>query len=266
VLLKLGRTRHFFCWLICCASLARAQRGEGADPSPGQKLFQKSCTACHGANAKGGRAPDLTTGTWRWGRADDAIAKNIIQGIPGTEMPAFPMTPGEAASIVEYLHSLRSNPPDEKIQGDAALGKDLFFGSAGCSRCHMFDGRGGRLGPELSVIRNERRVAELKESILDPDKSMRRGYATAEVKLSSGQLLRGVIKSEDTFSIDLMDENEKLHRLLKQDLLEIKKPHKSLMPAQNLTSAQLDNVLAFLKNPGSIELPAAEWKPEKCTR
>src|SRR5208283_4101626 len=92
------------CWLICSASLLSAQHADGADVSSGQKLFQKLCTACHGENAKGGRGPDLTSGEWRWGSADDAILRNIVQGIPGTEMPAFPVTASEGASMVAYLH------------------------------------------------------------------------------------------------------------------------------------------------------------------
>src|SRR5580704_3176807 len=224
---------------------------QAADLSAGQKLFQKSCTACHGENAKGGRGPDLTTGQWRSGRSDDAILKNILQGIPGTEMPAFPMTSSEGASIVAYLHSLKSNPPDEKLRGDAVPGRELFFGSAKCSHCHMFDGSGGRLGPDLSSVRSERTVSELREAIVNPDQSLRLGYETVEVRLHSGQLVRGVKKSEDTFSIQIMDEKEKLHMLFKQDLDEIKTPRTPLMPAPHLAAAELDNVIAFLKTPGS---------------
>ena len=227
----------------------------------GQKLFQKSCTSCHGENAKGGRGPDLTTGQWRWGRSDDAILKNILQGIPGTQMPAIPMATGEGESIVAYLRSLKVNPPDEKLSGDASAGRQLFFGSAKCSHCHMFGGRGGRLGPDLSSIRNERKASELQEAIVDPDKSLRRGYETVEVRLPSGQVVRGAKKNEDTFSIQIMDEKEKLHMLLKQDLKEIKTPHKSLMPAANLNPAERNNVIAFLKNPGPVDLEPAEWKP-----
>src|ERR1700722_20619896 len=252
---------RFVFWLLCSACILSAQQGNGVDVSAGQKLFQKSCTACHGENAKGGRGPDLTSGEWRFGRSDEAILKNILQGIPGTEMPAFPMTSSEGTSIVAYLHSLKSNPPEEKLEGDSSRGRELFFGSANCSRCHMFAGRGGRLGPDLTSVRNERRVSELRESIQTPDKSLRRGYATVEAKLPSGQLVRGAIKAEDTFSLDVMDENEKLHSFLKQDLLDIKKPLKSLMPAPNLTSAQLNLLITFLKNPGKFDLPPDDWKP-----
>jgi PQQ-dependent dehydrogenase (methanol/ethanol family) len=243
------------------ASLLFAQHAVSGDISAGQKLFQKSCTSCHGENAKGGRGPDLTTGQWRWGSSDDAILKNIVQGIPSTQMPAFPMSSSDGESIVAYLHSLHINAPEEKLRGDPAAGRSLFFGSAKCSQCHMFGGRGGRLGPDLSSIRNERKASELQEAIVNPDKSLRRNYETVEVRLPSGQILRGAKKNEDTFSIQIMDGKERLHMLLKQDLKEIKSPRKSLMPAIDLSAAELDNVIAFLKNPGDGEAPLPEWKP-----
>jgi PQQ-dependent dehydrogenase (methanol/ethanol family) len=245
---------------ILSASVLLAQQSASDDVAAGQKLFQKSCTSCHGENAKGGRGTDLTTGQWRWGGSTAAIVQNIIAGIPGTQMPAFPMPAPDAELIVAYLRSLKSNGPEEKPKGDPAAGRKLFFGSAKCSQCHILGGRGGRLGPDLSGIGHERKIADLEEAMVDPDKSLRRNYETAEVRLPSGQLLRGVKKNEDTFSIQIMDEKEKLHMLLKKDLKEINTPRKSLMPAADLNGADLGNVIAFLKNPGAGEGPA-EWKP-----
>src|SRR5204862_8250140 len=101
----------------------------------------------------------------------------------------------------------------------------------------------------------------LSQEILSPDKSLRPNYETVEVRLSNGQLLRGVTKNEDTFSIQIMDENERLHMLLKSDLKQIDRPHKSLMPAPKLTAAELDNVVAFLAARESAGCTVAEWKP-----
>src|SRR5882724_6670554 len=105
---------------ILSASLLLAQHSTSGDLAAGQKLFQKSCTSCHGENAKGGRGSDLTTGQWRWGGSTAAITQNIIAGIPGTQMPAFPMPPGDAELIVAYLRSLRTNAPEEAPKGDPA--------------------------------------------------------------------------------------------------------------------------------------------------
>jgi hypothetical protein len=93
--------------------------------------IRNSCTACHGGNAKGGRGPDLTSGLWRSGSSDAEIVKNILAGIPNTEMPAFPMRPREAEEIVAYLRSLgpaaSKAPAGDAPPGDSAAGQALFF-------------------------------------------------------------------------------------------------------------------------------------------
>jgi alcohol dehydrogenase (cytochrome c) len=70
-----------------------------------------------------------------------------------------------------------------------------------------------------------------------------------------------VTKNEDTFSIQIMDEKEQLHMLLKSDLKQIVHPNKSLMPTPHLTAADLENVLAFLGKTAPASQPAADWKP-----
>jgi alcohol dehydrogenase (cytochrome c) len=241
--------------------IAAQDPAAGGDIAAGQILFQRSCTACHGGNAKGGRGPDLTSGQWRWGSTDADIVRNILSGIPSTEMPAFPLSSLQAKQIVAYLRSLASTttPSQETGKGDPVPGRTLFFGSAGCSRCHMFFGEGGRLGPDLSVPAGGRRPVNLRQAILHPDESLRRNYETVEVQLKNGQLLRGVRKNEDTFSIQIMDEKEQLHLLLKSDLKQIDRPHQSLMPTPHLNSVELDNILAFLSKGKPAPLP--EWHP-----
>src|SRR6185436_12962560 len=172
------------CLSIFSSSLLLAQHSTSDDVAAGQKLFQKSCTSCHGENANGGRGTDLTTGQWRWGGSTAALTQNIIAGIPGTQMPPFPMPVEDAEQIVAYLRSLKINAPEEKPKGDPAAGRKLFFGSAKCSQCHMVGGRGGRLGPDLSGIGHERKIADLEEAIVNPDKSLRKSYETAEVRLA----------------------------------------------------------------------------------
>jgi PQQ-dependent dehydrogenase (methanol/ethanol family) len=245
--------------VLIAASILNAQ--DRNEIATGRSRFQQLCTSCHGDDAKGGRGPNLTTGDWRWGRSDDAIVKNIQQGIPGTEMPRFPVSESDGKAIVAYLRSLRIDGSGDAIRGDAAAGARLFFGTAKCSQCHIVKGRGGRLGPDLSTIGTERSAAEIRDAVANPDKSLRRGYETVEVRLRSGQLLRGARKNEDTFSIQIMDEQERLHMLLKQDIGEIRAPKKSLMPAPALAPADLDNLVAFLKNPETGVLKPAPWVP-----
>ena len=87
-------------WVFLISVAALAQHD---GPSAGSKLYSKLCSGCHGESAKGGRGPDLTTGSWRWGGSEQQLARNIVKGIPGTGMPGFAMPDAEAKAIVAHL-------------------------------------------------------------------------------------------------------------------------------------------------------------------
>ncbi|MSO23914.1 MAG: c-type cytochrome, partial [Acidobacteria bacterium] len=238
-----------------------AQHPVATSAEAGRALFQKKCASCHGANAKGGRAPDLTTGSWRHGGTEEVLIRNITQGISGTQMPPFPMPREEAQAIITFLRSGRGT--EEPVTGDAGAGRQLFFGSGQCSRCHMVGGRGGRLGPDLSQIRNERKPSELRKAINTPDETLCESFETVEVEFPDGKVLRGTARNQDTFTLQLMDEQEKLHRLLKKDLKRVTRTQKSLMPAASLDAAQTDHLIAFLMKGPAIasEASTASWTP-----
>src|SRR6266540_3071450 len=94
------------------AAQAQAQVPHPSRIETGHNLFQKTCSACHGAEAKGGRGPDLTSGRWKWGSSDADILRNVLTGIPGTQMPAFAMPEDEGRAIVAWLRSLRGVGPE----------------------------------------------------------------------------------------------------------------------------------------------------------
>src|ERR1700736_4433716 len=93
-------------WPLAVASGLLAQTNGYSDAAAGRKLVQQSCTACHGADATGGRAPDLPGGRWRWGGSDAEIVRNILNGIPNTEMPGSPLQAREGQQIAAYLRSV----------------------------------------------------------------------------------------------------------------------------------------------------------------
>jgi alcohol dehydrogenase (cytochrome c) len=226
----------------------------------GRQLFVRLCSACHGDNAKGGRGPDLTTGEWKHGGADTDLVRNIVKGIPGTQMPPIAMPDSDARAIVVFLRSLSAGS-DEKVDGDPETGRRLFFSTAGCAKCHMYGGQGGQLGPDLTSIRARRKVAELRKSLVDPGASLARGFETVEVKTKSGQSLRGARKNDDTFSLQIMDTGGRLHMLLKKDLDSFETPYVSLMPSYALDPTANNHILAFLTRFDPVALPAREWKP-----
>jgi cytochrome c oxidase cbb3-type subunit III len=226
----------------------------------GAVLFRQECVFCHGVGAHGGmRGPDLTTGSWNHGGADADLQRTITAGVPGTAMPPNNLKADEIWQIVAYLRTLQQ--PVAAAVGDRSLGEALFFGTARCSSCHIVDGRGGRLGPELSTVGSARSRAYLVESIRQPERQLtqNRGfgddvtlkYDTVTAVTADGRTLVGVPMNEDTFTLQLMDASERVHSLDKKTLKSVRHENRSLMPAYDasrLSNADLDNLVAYLQS------------------
>jgi putative heme-binding domain-containing protein len=210
-------------------------------------------------SARGGmRGPDLTTGAWSHGGSDEELATTITDGVPGTAMPANDLERDEIRQIVAYLRTLQqpSSPP----RGDAARGETLFFGGGRCGACHMVQGRGGRVGPELTAVGSARSRTYLMESIREPARYLtelkgtgepgRRRYDTVTAVTTDGRKIVGVAMNEDTFSVQIMDTSDRIHSLLKRDLKDFRHEDRSVMPAYSeaqLNADAMDDLVAYLQ-------------------
>src|SRR5258706_766946 len=71
----------------------------------GMGLFRARCADCHGMDARGVPAPDITQG-WASGRTDAGLFKTVKEGVACTEMPANPRgQEAEAWPILRYLRT-----------------------------------------------------------------------------------------------------------------------------------------------------------------
>ena len=64
-------------------------QGDAERIRAGMAGFRIRCADCHGTDAKGVRAPDITQ-VWASGRTDEGLFNTIRNGVPNTEMPSFP--------------------------------------------------------------------------------------------------------------------------------------------------------------------------------
>lgn len=238
----------------------------------GEFQFRSNCAFCHGLGARGGgRGPDLTRAQKRHGNADADLFRTINEGVPGTAMPpngatqqGVGMTETEIWQVIAYIRSVQVKAPAQPL-GDAAHGKQLFFGTAACSTCHMIEGKGGRLGPDLTTTGSSRATDYLVDSVRNPSRRLAQGiseamkefsqeYETVKVETADGQKLVGVVLNEDHFTLQMMDLREQLHLFEKDKLRSFEKSRESLMPAYDkklLSDKDLQDVLAFLLSVGA---------------
>jgi mono/diheme cytochrome c family protein len=66
----------------------------------GRELFNQQCAPCHGVDATGGMAPNLTKGEFVHGASDWGLYKTITRGIPGTPMQARNLPTGKVWQLV----------------------------------------------------------------------------------------------------------------------------------------------------------------------
>jgi cytochrome c oxidase cbb3-type subunit III len=229
-----------------------------ADVADGKKLYDSFCSKCHGLDGGGGDGPALQGVPERLG--DEATGNIIRSGIPGTGMNGFSsMNPDETGQVIGYLRTLGRSAHEQVAKGDSQKGRQVYEAS-GCSGCHIIDGVGGSIGPELSRVGAMRGPGYLRTTLLHPGTdlpheagAMERGrftqYLFIRVTTKDGHVYDGTRVNEDSFTIETKDAAGHFRSFRKLDVAKIEKiPGKSQMPsfAGRLSETQLDNLVAYL--------------------
>jgi cytochrome c oxidase cbb3-type subunit III len=217
-----------------------------ADVAAGAKTFRSHCAPCHGLNGDGGRGPNLASGVFFHGSSDLDLLNNISDGIPGTEMPGLFYSPDRVWQIVAFIRSLNAGK-EARPATDVARGTELFK-SKGCNQCHRVHGEGGRLGPDLSDIGKTRSMEHLRAALVDPNTDVRQRYWVVSFKDVSGKSIEGFLMNEDSYTVQFIDVNERLHSVNKPGLRDYKVEKISRMPSFKdlLSASELEQLVAYL--------------------
>jgi cytochrome c oxidase cbb3-type subunit III len=264
-----------FVGFVLMAAATAAQNplaGDAKAAKAGEFQFRINCALCHGLGAHGGgRGPDLTRAVKKHTHSDTDMFQVISNGIAGTAMPAngtngqgVGMTDEEIWQIITYIRSQEVKAPAQPL-GNAAHGKELFYGDANCSMCHMVEGKGGRLGPELTGVGGSRTREAIIDSVRNPSRRLAWGlteatkefpqeYESVTVITADGKQIKGVTLNEDSFTVQIMDPGENIHLLEKDKLKSFQKSRESAMPkydAEVLSDKELEDIVAWLISVGA---------------
>lgn len=156
--------------------------------------------------------------------------------------------------------------------GDIVRGQALFEGKGECLSCHRVRNTGSRFGPDLTDIGSRagsvisrgtaspfappapdigpagRAQAELMRALTDPGAEILPQNRTVRLVTSAGETITARVLNQDTFSLQVIDTNERVRSIPKSELREFAFIKTSAMPSYRDTFAaqELADVIAYL--------------------
>ena len=179
----------------------------------------------------------------------------------------WPEIKAEAAKILPPAQGQNAAPLPPlselvKMKGDPANGARIFTNaSPGCANCHVVNGRGIELGPNLSEIGTKLGKDALIESILEPSSGVSFGFEAWNFTLKSGDEVYGLLASETADEVAVKNIGGIITRLKKSELESRQQSKLSIMPAGlqvAMTTQELVDLveyLAALKKAGAAPSP-----------
>ena len=226
-----------------------------ADIEYGLRLFGEYCVTCHGINGDGVAGINLRSGQFRNAPSDRELARIITRGITDTAMPPGEYSTSELAGLVAYLRTMGDVDPSTVTLGDSREGRIVFETKGQCATCHRVKGFGPRIAPDLSEVGATRTAGALERTLVDPTGSMLPINRPVRAVTREGITFSGRRLNEDTYTVQLIDEQGRLVSLEKADLSDYTISEVSPMPSYEgrLSEGELADLLAYLLSLKGLE-------------
>ena len=219
-----------------------------ADINYGMRVYGETCVACHGPDGDAIVGVNFRTGQFRSASSDQDLMRIIRTGIPDTAMPPGDYAASELTGLVAYLRTIGDFDPSSVTVGDTERGESIYRGQGNCASCHRIGRDGARVAPDLTDIGAVRTAGSLAQSLVDPTGAMLPINRPVRAVTRDGTLYTGRRLNEDTYTVQLIDQNERLVSLVKDELREYTVLTASSMPSyeDTLTEQERADVLAYL--------------------
>lgn len=181
----------------------------------------------------------------------DAQLRDIISnGIPGTGMPAFhSLSDSLVTKLIAYLRNGDGAVnAAAKLPGIPKNGEAIFFGHAGCSKCHMIAGQGGFIASDLTEYARTHSADQVREAILGTN-SGAKNIRLATAVLRNGEKYVGRVRNEDNFSLQLQSLDGAFHFFARSKLKKLDYAPQPMMPAgigSSLSASELNDLISYL--------------------
>src|SRR3989475_11274071 len=216
------------------------------NPPDIQQTYSKLCGGCHGDDARGTQqGPGLAGSPSVRARSAQSLRNVIRNGIPAAGMPAFDLPADTLDALAPMICSVNAVAAKSSVRGDVAAGKQFFLGKGQCVSCHLVQGEGSPIGPDLSDIGLELTVDEIREALQNPDARIAPGYGVVSVRLRNGRTLRGFARSRTSFAVTIQDLTGAFHLVSLDEVSDITDEKRSHMESVTASAHELSDVIAF---------------------
>ncbi len=134
-------------------------------------------------------------------------------------------------------------------RGDPEKGLLVFKKAGTCATCHVVNGEGKQVGPDMSEIGAKLSKTAMYESILFPSSAISHNYEMWRITTEEGEMIDGVLQSETADSITLLDAKGNSQTIKVEDIDEKEKQKVSLMPDdlhKLMTEQELVDLVEYL--------------------
>ena len=138
--------------------------------------------------------------------------------------------------------------PLAKEKGDPVRGKTVF--AENCAVCHLFNGVGGAVGPDLTGI-DARDRSDIMLEILDPNRSVEANYRMWTVETADGEVISGRLEAETQTTIEILDVAANKHVIQRKNIESMQASGNSIMPIgfEALPKNDLKALIEYLAQP-----------------
>ncbi|HZK82950.1 MAG TPA: PVC-type heme-binding CxxCH protein [Humisphaera sp.] len=140
----------------------------------------------------------------------------------------------------------------DEAPGDPQAGLRIFFHPAGpgCFHCHVVEGRGRVIGPDLSMIGHSQTSQHVLESILDPSREIAPLFTMWSITKRSGERIDAMLLRRDGQGMEVYTDATGVEiKVPEKEIVDRKIRKESLMPnglVQGMTDQELRDVTAML--------------------
>jgi len=138
--------------------------------------------------------------------------------------------------------------PALDLKGDVARGRMVYRKL--CLACHRHGEEGREVGPDLGSVK-EHPPEKLLVNILNPNLDIQPGFHAYNCELKSGEILFGLLASENAVSITFKIPDGATKAILRSDIKSLKSANLSLMPEgleEGLSPQKLADLISFLRS------------------